>query len=1012
MSISHMKKVGKIILFFICTVLLISMAVADAATFNGYVRDTGGSPIAGIWVQVWDDSCDGNVLPGVGGHSGSDGSFQIINVPDGTHYIMANPASFPQRLGPDFREYVDQWWEGIDPQDDCLLTTPVTVSGNDTISGINFALDVGGSISGKITNGSGTPVEDAWVQAWYNDVTPGYVMRGIGAHTDANGDYTIHGVPPGPILVATNNVNDVIIWWDGDNGDPDPAQAETINIQPDSMITEVNIVHHNLSNISGTVYQSDGTTPLTGVEIAVHVFSGNPCGGGENVGSVSIDTSNGTYTTTALSPGDYYLRTSNRNQSNYVNEWWAGPVSVTSCSGAQSVTVSTVNIIDKDFQLDDGFSISGMVYQSDGSTPIPDNNVWVEAYTGDPCEDHQWIGFEWTSSGAYTIMGLPPGDYYLRTTSNTNESVYASEWWANPASAFYCSEAQTVIVTSADIADIDFQLDIGGSITGVVVNDSGVPQANLEVDYWNDLCSVSKIVTTAVDGSFEIIGLPPGLMEIEIEPDVDTGLAMYVRTYSCLALGESSDLGTIELQHGALIAGVLQDAASNPLSDVDFWCGAKFEVALGETDVDGSFEFRLPMGTYLLGFGDENEYSRMPVEITVSDVGTPHDLGILTSYDASSGQQISGTVGYGGYAGPGEFKAIAFLNTTEITPENFAGIQPIANAEPDQATGEYSLYVVPQASRPGTTINAMLLLVQEGTEGWESVTLVDKIEGIVTSGTPVTGQNLAYSTSGSDYTVSGFVKNSEGGVVQATVLLYKQPGDEFFGFAETDCDGAYALYNVPAGTYRIAATAYGYDVTEWTAAFNVVSTNVTISDIFMGSSPGDELAADFGSSGIYHYDNGTWTWITSSNPEDMVGVGTDLYADFGTSGIYKYDGSWTWITSSNPDDMVAVGTDLYADFGSAGIYKYDGSWSWITSSNPEGMVAVGTDLYVDFGSAGIYKYDGTWTWITSSNPEDMVGVGTDLYADFGSAGIYKYDGSWSWITSSNPENMVAVDIND
>ena len=31
-----------------------------------------------------------------------------------------------------------------------------------------------------------------------------------------------------------------------------------------------------------------------------------------------------------------------------------------------------------------------------------------------------------------------------------------------------------------------------------------------------------------------------------------------------------------------------------------------------------------------------------------------------------------------------------------------------------------------------------------------------------------------------------------------------------------------------------------------------------------------------------------------------------LYADFGAAGIYKYDGTWTWITGSNPEDMIAV----------------------------------------------------------------------------------------------------------
>jgi len=70
--------------------------------------------------------------------------------------------------------------------------------------------------------------------------------------------------------------------------------------------------------------------------------------------------------------------------------------------------------------------------------------------------------------------------------------------------------------------------------------------------------------------------------------------------------------------------------------------------------------------------------------------------------------------------------------------------------------------------------------------------------------------------------------------------------------------------------------------------------------------PGDELAADFGPFGLYHYDNGTWAFLTGSNSEDMVAVGTDLYVDFGASGLYKYDGMWTFLTGANAEDMVAV----------------------------------------------------------------------------------------------------------
>jgi Subtilase family len=203
------------------------------------------------------------------------------------------------------------------------------------------------------------------------------------------------------------------------------------------------------------------------------------------------------------------------------------------------------------------------------------------------------------------------------------------------------------------------------------------------------------------------------------------------------------------------------------------------------------------------------------------------------------------------------------------------------------------------------------------------------------------------------------------------------------------------------GNYTIRVS--GYNVPQGPQPYAlVISGNVSV------AGPGDELAVDFGSSGLYHYDDGTWAFLTGSNPEDMVAVARDLYVDFGGSGLYKYDGIWTFLTGSNSEDMLAVGTDLYVDFGTSGLYKYDGTWTWLTGSNSEDMVAVGTDLYVDFGTSGLFKYDGTWTWLTGSNSEDMVAVGMDLYVDFGTSGLYKYDGAWTFITGANAEDVVAV----
>ncbi len=178
----------------------------------------------------------------------------------------------------------------------------------------------------------------------------------------------------------------------------------------------------------------------------------------------------------------------------------------------------------------------------------------------------------------------------------------------------------------------------------------------------------------------------------------------------------------------------------------------------------------------------------------------------------------------------------------------------------------------------------------------------------------------------------------------------------------------------------------------------------------------DELAADFGSRGLWHYDAAVWAKLTKWDPEKLVGWENRLATDFGTGrGLYLHESSvWTKITSWDPGDMVAWGDKLAGDFGSGrGIWLYEtGGWTKITSWDPERMVAWGDKLAADFGAGrGLWLYETStlWTRITSWDPDDMVAWGDKLAADFGSGrGLWLYEtGVWTKITGWDPEQMVA-----
>ncbi|UCB43006.1 MAG: amidohydrolase family protein [Dehalococcoidales bacterium] len=157
-----------------------------------------------------------------------------------------------------------------------------------------------------------------------------------------------------------------------------------------------------------------------------------------------------------------------------------------------------------------GGSISGCVYQSDGSTPIGgatvvayDNTLLVigtRVLRGRAVTDDQ---------GYYMIDGLPTGKYSVR--ARASEGGYAGEWYWNTDDE---GERMRVSVTApTDTPDVDFTLDVGGTISGQVVyfdNGTPTPIANLDV-YAVDTQTgqLMAVYYTDARGHY-VLGLPAG----------------------------------------------------------------------------------------------------------------------------------------------------------------------------------------------------------------------------------------------------------------------------------------------------------------------------------------------------------------------------------------------------------------------------------------------------------------------------------------------------------------------
>jgi hypothetical protein len=593
------------------------------------------------------------------------------------------------------------------------------------------------------------------------------------------------------------------------------------------------------ADISGTVADSSGTA-ITGLtdQIQVTAWQGDPCGWRQWITSDLIDAS-GNYIISGLSAGDYYLQTDNMSQSDYVNEWWTGGGDPSSydCNDAVSITVSGSNVTGKDFWLDLGGSVSGQVYESDGTTPI--SGVWMQAFTGGQCNQQNQVAWANTDAGgAFTLRGIPSGGGYIQACATCQSMNYINEWWDSGGGTMDCNSA--TLVTSGALGD--FTLDAGGTISGQVLDNNGDPEADVWVNFGNDAIEYWTSVNTDPSGQFQLVGLPGGAFEMTIEPEVNTGFAWSMK-YDYLNSGEDKVVGTIKLQKGALVTGHINYAGA-PLPFVEFWYGGRFELGWGQLDTNGYFEARLPVGSYALSIDEEDGYAMVAAEFEVTDENASYDLDNLPvpgrparlAYDSLNGEQITGTVTGMGTVHNGEFGVIVFLNDQEFTPDKAGGIGLLGVGIP---TPDYTMFVPPTSDydRDGRNVTVALSLFTDGPDDTESITIVDVVQD---QGTPASGVDLSYSSAGQ--TIDGYVKDhaTNEGIYFANVILYRQEsGDVFAGLAETDHTGHFVLYNVPPGTYRIASTAQDYpSTTKWSSNFDVVSADVAVPDIFMGAHAG------------------------------------------------------------------------------------------------------------------------------------------------------------------------------
>jgi len=434
-----------------------------AGSISGIVTDESGNPIEGAW--VWAGLYDGDW--GNDAHTQSDGTYQITGLPSDDYRVEVEVEGY-------IREYYNDTWVW-DEADQVPVTAP------DETGNINFDLTIAGSIAGIVTDESGNPISDIWLDTYNVDLD----RWGFGfMRSELDGTYKIDGLPSGNYKVWIDAEDYVGEHYDDALNFDD---ADIIIVTAPNETGGINFQLGQGGSISGIVTDESGN-PIENAWVWANMYD-------DGYGNGSPTLADGTYQIKGLPTGDYRVEV---EVEGYVREFYddvlfwddATPVSVTELNDTENIN----------FALSVAGSITGTVTDESGN-PISD--IWWDIYNVDL--DRWGFGFMRSElDGTYKIDGLPSGNYKVWAGAEG----LVGEWY-NDVLSF--EDATIVSVTAPDeTGGIDFQLAEGGSITGIVKDESGNPLAFVDVNanLWDGGWGTGT--QTRQDGTYELVGIPIG----------------------------------------------------------------------------------------------------------------------------------------------------------------------------------------------------------------------------------------------------------------------------------------------------------------------------------------------------------------------------------------------------------------------------------------------------------------------------------------------------------------------
>ncbi|NQX33806.1 carboxypeptidase-like regulatory domain-containing protein [Herbiconiux sp. VKM Ac-2851] len=162
----------------------VNASLTKGGSISGIVKDAQTLvPLPQANVNVYD--ADGAYA--VYTYTSGKGAYTVRSLPAGTYRISFSTLD----------DHALQWWSGKSMLSNA---NPSALPAGGALTGRNALLKTSGTVAGRVTDAAGAPIKGIWVTGWLFDSTG--TAAASSTTTDADGRYTLLGLPPGQVKIG------------------------------------------------------------------------------------------------------------------------------------------------------------------------------------------------------------------------------------------------------------------------------------------------------------------------------------------------------------------------------------------------------------------------------------------------------------------------------------------------------------------------------------------------------------------------------------------------------------------------------------------------------------------------------------------------------------------------------------------------------------------------------------------------------------------------------------------